>query len=291
MNSFNSPVQKAASAEREWRAHLCLGLQQRDTRTVLATTRHVGPLRVQRPFYPEPDGCCHIYLLHPPGGMVIGDSLQLDADVGTMAAALLTTPSAGKIYGARGSALRQQQKINLNIEADACLEWLPQETIVFNGANGELRTTIRLADNAKIFGWDILRLGRAASGEKFNHGKCRQSIEIWQNGRPLFIERNKFFAGSDLMTAGWGMQNANTTGTLFATLKLPREKVDWLVAELEQLSGQNNLWGLTQKGELFIARYLGNSASACRRGFEFLWRETRPDLNGRPAEKPRIWNT
>lgn len=289
MNSFISPDQESATGVREWHAHLRLGLQQRGGKTVLATTHHVGPLRVQRPFYPEADGCCHVYLLHPPGGMVIGDSLQLDADIGPDADALLTTPSAGKIYGARGSQLRQQQKINLNIENGACLEWLPQETIVFDGANGNLQTVVRLMGNAKFFGWDIVHLGRTASGENFISGQCKQTVEVWRDDKPLFIERNKFVAGSGLMQASWGMRNANTTGTLLTTVKLQREKIDQLVAGLN--SGANNLWGLTQKGDVFIARYLGDSASVCRKGFEYLWREIRPDLNGKQAVIPRIWNT
>lgn len=289
MNSFISPNQQTATGDREWHAHLRLGLQQRGVKTVLATTRHIGPLRVQRPFYPEADGCCHVYLLHPPGGMVIGDSLQIDADIGADAGALLTTPSAGKIYGAQGSRLRQQQKINLKIQNGACLEWLPQETIVFDGANGNLQTVVCLTGSATFFGWDIVRLGRTASGEKFTRGQCKQIIEVWRDNQPLFIERNKFIAGSELMQAAWGMRNANTTGTLLATVKLQREKIDQLVAGLN--STANNLWGLTQKGEVFIARYLGDSASVCRKGFEYLWREIRPDLNGKQAVKPRIWNT
>jgi urease accessory protein len=294
MNSLTTP--KATSAARHWRGQISLGIEARANKSVLVHTQHLGPLRVQRPFYPESDGCCHIYLLHPPGGLVIGDELEIGASLAPKAQALLTTPSAGKIYGAKNRSDRQIQNINMRVAEGACLEWLPQETIVFDSAQAQLKTRVDIEGSGLFFGWDIVRLGRAASGEVFNTGSCNQNIEIWKNDRPLLIEKNrieknKSETGNDLHKANWGLRDSNTTGTLYATMTLTREAIDLLYTQLEAQGGQNDLWGLTQKEEIFIARYLGTSITCCRKGFELIWLETREAFNNKKAIPPRIWNT
>lgn len=278
--------------QRHWLASLNLRLQRREHTTRVVSSRHEGPLRVQRPFYPEPQDCCHVYLLHPPGGMVIGDELRINATLEPGANGLLTTPSAGKVYGAKGADLRQQQTITLALSAGSCLEWLPQETIIFNSANAHLNTRVDLAGDALYFGWDIVRLGRAASGETFATGLCQQSLEIYREGRPLLIERNRVVAGGELQTGLWGLQNNNTFATLVATCQPSRQQVDNLCEQLDALApATGDCWGLTQKRSLFIGRYLGNDVSLCRKGFELLWRNLRPCFNQREPVAPRIWNT
>ncbi|HSP31384.1 MAG TPA: urease accessory protein UreD, partial [Halomonas sp.] len=86
---------------RHWAASLALTCAQRDGATRMVQARHHGPLRVQRPFYPEGrDQACHVYVLHPPGGLVSGDALTINARVASGAHALLTTPAANKLYKA-----------------------------------------------------------------------------------------------------------------------------------------------------------------------------------------------
>jgi len=277
---------------REWQASIDLGFAPRAGKTRLVTSQHLGPLRVQRPFYPEHADCCHVYLLHPPGGMVIGDQLQINATLEGQSAVLITTPSAGKIYGAGKSKQTQSQIIHFTVAADACLEWLPQETIVFNGARGRLQSRIHLEEGALYAGWDIVRLGRSASGERFEQGECIQSLELWQNGEPLFIERNRIYAESPLPQAVWGLQGKNTFGTFILTVELDRNLIDELVTGLEALESDScNLWGISQKNQLLIVRFLGDDVALCRHGFEYLWQRVRPHFNGKPAVKPRIWNT
>lgn len=289
---------------REWLAYLHLGFSNklregRPTKTILLNSSHRGPLRVQRPFYPEDNETCHMYLLHPPGGLVIGDNLELKVTADRLSKVLLTTPSAGKVYGAKGADSVQTQTIDITIENDACVEWLPQETIIFDSAQARLKTRIELkGDNAKFFGWDIIRLGRAASGERFKTGSCLQKLELWKNGLALFIERNDIQAGSTMQTEVWGLQGRNSYGTLIATLSVERNYIDRLIETLEQDYNNESLgkcnsglWAITQKKELFIARYLGDSISDCRAGFEYLWSQLRPVFNSKPAVVPRIWNT
>lgn len=291
MTQFQSPPSDLIPP-RHWLAQLDLQLERRGAKSALSHVRHQGPLRVQRPFYPEDNGCCHVYLLHPPGGMVLGDLLQINIAAAVSATCLITTPSAGKIYRAQGFAEKQRQEVHLIGADGSCLEWLPQETIVFNGANGRLHSRVDLHGDARACVWDMVCLGRPASGEAFTEGRCEQILEIYRDERPLLIERNRFLGGSERMHARWGLNGAPVAGTFLATLKPTRDRVDEFVEVLEALARrENHEWGLTQKGEIFIARYLGHSTRLCRQGFEYLWRELRPGLIGAPAHRPRIWNT
>lgn len=282
----------SSETDRHWFARLHLDIAEREERSVMVHAHHEGPLRVQRPFYPEQDGCCHVYLLHPPGGLVIGDELQISAKLQQNAKALLTTPSAAKVYSA-GSAkdtLSQGQTLKFSVAEGGCLEWLPQETILFAGARAHLHTRIDLEKNARFFAWDMLGLGRIASGEKFDHGACCQTIEIFRDHTLVFRERNKIIGGGSLQKANCGLRGHHASATLVATLEPESECIDQLYVELDRQE-KTGLWGLSQKEDIFIARYLGDSIRHCRNGFERIWRVTRKLLNNKSAVIPRIWHT
>ena len=278
---------------KSWHAAIALVLRAGPVRTDLVRCDHQGPLRVQRPFYPEGE-CCHIYLLHPPGGMVPGDVLQIDLDLQACAQALLTTPAAGKLYRSDLAQTPQLQGIQASVAEGACLEWLPQETIVFEAAEGELHNRFELKGDAKLFAWDIVVLGRRASGEGFARGRCLQRVDILRDGRPLLAERTLWQGGSAMLDAPWGMAGRSVSGTLFATLSADGATLDSL---RERLAAQpwfdlaGGEWGLSQRRDLFMARYLGDSPEHCRKGFEFLWQALRPLFKGQTASRPRIWNT
>ena len=142
-----SPARGAETPKKRWRAHLELRFERRQKSTVLTHRKHVGPLLVQRPFYPEQDGTCHVYLVHPPGGVVGGDELRIDVDVRESSQCLITTPAASKFY--RSSGQVAEQTANLSVAPTGRLEWLPQETILFEGAKVTQAATVSLADEAR----------------------------------------------------------------------------------------------------------------------------------------------
>lgn len=294
-------LDSAATAKpRHWYASLNLQLGERAGKTRLLAAAHQGPLRVQRAFYPE-GAHCHLYWLHPPGGLVTGDELSLSAQLLPGAQVLLTTPSAGKIYAVDGEnsepslprqARPQLTSFSLSQAQDTYLEWLPQETLVFNGANARISTRFNLTGNARLFAWDLLCLGRPASSQWFEKGRCLTSLEVWQDGQPLQIERTDLAAASKMINAPWGLKGAHTLGTCIASLVLPREEQEELLAALTAQYGQgDNLWGVTQKGGLLLVRYLGRDTSAAKAGCVFVWQQLRPKLINRPACLPRIWAT
>lgn len=282
-----------------WLANYQAQLVYLDDKTRLGKTSHFGPLRVQRAFYPEGDICAHLYLLHPPGGLVAGDYLTIGLHLQPHAQALMTTPSAGKIYN-NITERKQFQKVSLKIEDSAVLEWMPQETLVFDGAEGELITEVELSDNAQFMGWDIVCLGRPSSEDWFERGSIRQVISIQRNGLPLFIERNTISATGDIMQDKAGLAQQAVFGSFILTNdtdNIPeldeeqREALESLAALTVESGQAKGLVAVTHKPGLVIVRYLGPCADNAKKVFIKYWQWMRPFVNGREACPPRIWNT
>jgi urease accessory protein len=205
--------------------------------------------------------------------------------MGAGAHVLLTTPAASKFYRSAGASAWQGQA--LQVGEGAILEWLPQETIVFDGAQVENLTRVELAADARFIGWEVLCLGRPASGDMFCHGQLRQRFEIWREGRPLLLERGRWQGGGAELQARWGLQGQPVLGTMVVTGRFD----EWLPALQEGLAAHGRGFALTQLPELLVLRYLGDDAQQARGGFTAAWALLRPQLAGREAVIPRIWNT
>lgn len=275
-----------------WSAKLALQLDRSGEATRLSRCRHNGPLYVQKPFYPEGRELAHVYLLHPPGGIVSGDSLEIAADVNAEAAALLTTPGAARIYRARESLPLQRQQVTFKVGPKASLEWFPLETIVFNGACVELSTTIDLDETSRFIGWELTCFGLPASNELFQHGRFRQHYLIRQQGRPVFVDRMVVDEDNRevLLHAKAGMQGQCVSGFfIVGPIADDEAMLVQLRAELDQQ--QQQVAAISKVGEFYIGRYLGASAEQGRNLFGRWWQLLRPALLGRKACPPRIWAT
>ncbi len=278
---------------RKWLAELTLGFVAGPDKTLMKDFRFKGPLRVQRPFYPEGEPC-HVYILHPPGGLVSGDNLKIDINCYKNSHAVLTTPSAGKIYQADSCNVEQHQIINLRVD-DAVCEWLPQETIVFNGANGYLNTELELSEGAKFIGWDIYCLGRTAGNKPFNQGRVVQTLKVTKAGTPLLIERQVVHGGSDELAHRYGFSGHSVSGTLvaFGLANLPQSVV-LLRKSIARVSDEMNVKGVlavTQRLDLLIVRYLGPCSEEGKNLFIHCWKLLRQELLELDASEPRIWLT
>lgn len=274
-----------------WRADLKLGFQQRLSGTILGQCAHQGPLRVQRPFYPEGPDVCHVAILHPPGGVVGGDELRLDVRIETGARALLTTPAAAKFYRSAGALAVQTQQ--LTVAAGGALEWLPQENIVYCGARIHAQTRVELHSDAHFIGWEILCLGRPAAAEVFQTGECRQTLELWRDGEPLYLEQANYRGGDSVLKAAWGLQDQPVIATLLCTPPGPGLtdviRAGWKSLAIPAPVGE--LIAVTQLDSVLIGRYLGPSTLRARRFFTLAWELLRPQLLQRPPCTPRFWNT
>jgi urease accessory protein len=264
-----------------WEAELKLGFTQRGDKTVLSKREHRGPLTVQRPFYPE-GGVCHVYLLHPPGGVVAGDRLTTEACIEDNAQALITTPAAGKFYRSGGG--EAQQTINLTIAENASLEWLPQETIVYQGAQLNSSMNIDLADHAHFIGWEILALGRPAADEGFENGSATLNWRISRAGRLFYLERLRLDAAA--FQARWGLFGHSACGTMFVYPATPLQ-----LAAVQELIGDEANRGVTLIEGLLICRGLDRRADLLKGFFERVWGLVRGDVIGKAVCAPRIWAT
>ena len=270
-------MQLAEPVAQSWKAELRLGFERRAGRTVLAERRHDGPLVVQKALYPEGDAVCHAIVVHPPAGIAGGDELELRAHAADGAHALLTTPGAGKWYRSGGPWAQQK----LRFEVAGALEWLPQETIVFDGARARLETEVRLHAQARYLGWEILCLGRTGSGETFGRGEVRLDTKLYRDGKLLWLERGHIEGGGALLDSPAGLQGLPVCGTLVAS------GAAFDLAACRAIEGL----AVTQLPGVLLARYLGDSSEQAKRLFAQLWRVLRPALFGREAQLPRIWST
>lgn len=284
-----------------WEAQLALVFERRETATRLVERRHRGPLRVQKALYPEGEKVCQAILLHPPAGIAAGDHLHIQAKVRAGAHAQLTTPGAGKWYGQGLSFVpaehrpgdaafhpKASQTLEFDIAAGGILEWLPQESIVFDGADAGMTTRVRLAADAIFIGREILCLGRAAAGERFTHGRLRLETCIERDSRPIWLERGQLSGSDPMLASPAGWAGASVCGTGLAAAPIAP---DLLAACRSIAPADGALHGVTALPGLLVARYLGHSSEAAAQWLTRLWEMLRPALIGRPAVIPRIWNT
>jgi urease accessory protein len=250
----------------------------------MAARRQRGPLAVQRPFYPEPE-VCHLYLLHPPGGVVGGDRLRIGVDVAAGARALITTPGAAKYYRSAGATAVQEQ--HLRIAAGGLLEWLPHENILFAGARLRSRTRVDLSGGARFIGWDVHSLGRPVIEERFDRGSADLRWGLFRDGRPLLLERLRLGSACDLSGPSV-LRGFPVSATLIATGAAASD----LDAARGSVDGPPGLpMAMTLLDDVLVARCLANGVEAVRRVFLRLWAILRPRLMGRAACPPRIWAT
>lgn len=266
-----------------WQARLALTFTQQQHKTVLSKREQLGPLALQRPFYPEGE-VCHGYILHPPGGVVGGDKLSINVQVCPQAHALLTTPGATKFYRSAGLQAHQHQLLEVNAGA---LEWLPQESIYFPQTLSTLSTDIQLRGDARFIGWEIHCLGRPVINELFDAGQVTVSMRLMRDGKLVLMDKQRIHQLTDV-TAPAGLRSHPVFATLIAT-PCPgdlMEPVQTLCAELPE-----GIAGATLMSEVLVVRYLGNSTAAAHQLWRSIWATIRPAIMGKIATPPRIWST
>lgn len=286
-----------------WRANLALAFACAGGRTVVARRSHTGPLCIQRPFHPE-DGACHVYLLHPPGGLAGGDRLTLSVAVKPGAAVLITTPAATKFYRSLGEHSVQEQ--TLHVADGASLEWLPLDAILFGGSRAVLHTRVHVARGARLFAWEMASLGRPLSGDHYEDGTLEQRTDIFVDGQAALHERLRWAAGDPVLTRPWGLAGFPVFGTAYvypadgALLDAARAVLatDAPAAGVAAGGGRGTggaaagiTAGATCVGDLLVVRALARRPETLRDAFESLWSRLRPDVIGRAASAPRIWRT
>jgi len=264
-----------------WHASLRLAFARDGDCTRLVRREHRGPLRVQKALYPEGPGACHVIVVHPPGGIVGGDRLDIGLDLPAGCHVLATSPGATKWYRANGRTSRQD--VRLAAGTGAAIEWLPQETIFYDGADVETTLDVDLAPGAVYIGTDTLCFGRQAAGERFGRGRIRQRTRIRIDGRPVWWEQGD--ATPAALASPLGLDGHSVCATLVA---VGRPAPAALLAALRAV---DPLLAVSQLKQVCVARWIGDDGERARAALTGAWRLLRPHLLDRPACIPRIWNT
>ncbi|WP_280154702.1 urease accessory protein UreD [Piscinibacter sp. XHJ-5] len=274
-----------------WLGRLDLHYRREGERTRLHD-RHRGPLRVLQSLYPEAPAVCHNVLVHPPGGIVGGDVLEIAAELEDGAHALLTTPGAARFYRSAGDEARQSAIARVG--AGARLEWLPLETICHRGARGSNHLRFELAPGAEMIGWDLLALGLPASGEAFDHGRFVQHIEL----PGTWLERG-IVDGADTRLLrsplGWAAHAVSGTMWLAAGVALDAPRREALLDGTRELVAADPLArtaGATAPSErVVVLRVLAPRVEPMMKLMVAVWKRWRQTAWQLAPCAPRIWSS
>ena len=274
-----------------WHGHLQLDYRRDGGRTT-ALDRHHGPLRVLRRLYPEGEAVCHHVLVHPPGGIVGGDELELDATLSPGSHALITTPGATRFYRSAGPLAVQQ--VRATLAAGARLEWLPLETLAYRRCEAENRLRFTLAPGAQMIGWDVLALGLPAANQPFDAGRYLQQLEL----PGVWLERGRI-DGSDrvLLDSPLGLAGHTVMATMWLADGGPlgRERTELLIDAARALIDASPLAttaGITATHEsLLVLRVLAHRVEPAMALLQTVWKAWRPLHWGLAPCAPRVWRT
>lgn len=273
-----------------WLGRLSLELDKTEHGTQLTRSSHEGPLRIQRVLKPEGPECPHIYLLHPPGGVVGGDRLETRVTLGACVQVLLTTPAAQKLYRSQGA--RAAISNLLQVGQGGRLEWLPSETLAFPAAQALLTTRVMLAPKAAFLGWDIACYGMPARGETFDTGRVVTHFAIFRGETPLLLESFDLGQNPELLGGAFALRGQPVVANLYAVPAVGRVEAD-LVDRVREALGEpaQGLCSVTSLQDLLVVRALGPNVEGVRASLVRAWQVLRPIIVGRDAVPPRIWAT
>jgi urease accessory protein len=246
---------------------------------------HHDPVRVLLP-EPVDDALPHVVLLNTAGGLVGGDSLRTEIGLGDRARALVTGQAAEKVYRSDGPDVAIRTALSAG--RDAWLEWMPQETILFDASRLDRRLSISLAAGARCLAGEILVFGRRARGETIGRAWLRDRWEIRRDGRLAWADAlalDPEAAGA--LDAPFALDGAAAMATL---AYCGTDGPALLEGLREALAGHGEGIAASCVGEILLVRGLSPDAQALRRGVAAAWRFLRAAGGSLPARLPRLWH-
>ncbi len=274
-----------------WHGSLVLRYRRDEARTIVHD-RHDGPLRVLKSLHPEGPTVCHSVLVHPPGGVVGGDTLDLDVEIAADAHALVTTPGATRFYRSLGETAIQSTVVRA--ATGARLEWLPLETIAYSGCIAENRARFDLADGAEMIGWDVTALGLGASAQPFVAGRFTQSIAVDQR----WLERGTVRGDDARLLAsplGWGGRAVLATLWFAAGRPIAAARRDALLASAREIIDGDALGPFAGASavqpHVVVVRALAHRVEPAIDLLTAIWRAWRLGAWALEASVPRVWRT
>tara|TARA_R110001583_G_scaffold102853_7_gene249551 strand:+ start:1759 stop:2706 length:948 start_codon:yes stop_codon:yes gene_type:complete len=301
MNTATNNLTITSAPKNAWLASLSLEFSLTTSGSQLTRTIRNGPLTVQKAFYPEGPDCAHIYLLHPPAGIVSGDELRINIQVNEQAHSLVTTPGANRFYRAREDLTigdsKQVQHCEIFLAEQAKCENFPLETIVYEGADGVNTVDVNLKNDSAYLGWDITCLGLPRSNQFFKNGRYTQLNRVYCEDTLIYHDRIAIKPDNQIHQHMAGLNNHNVFATFMAyapegLITEAQHKV--LIGQLRDYIIEENAEqkiSISKIRQLLVIRYLGQHAEECKALFIQLWQKIRPLYLNKEANIPRIWHT
>lgn len=273
-----------------WQARLQLDYSMERGRCV-ARHLHSGPLRVLQSLYPEGDSICHNVLVHPPGGLVGGDTLDIEVSAASTSHGLITTPGATRFYRSDGDPA--SQKTQIHVGTDAKLEWLPLEALCYSGCKAHNHLRMHLEPGAELVGWDVTALGLPNANLPFEAGYLEQTLEV----PGIWLERGHLKADDVRLIQGpTGLAGNSCMATMFFATGnvLDRNRKQALIdSAREAIAGHclvSTAGATSPNPRVILVRVLSDRvepAMQLLREIRKRWREIAWNL---PATDPRIWS-
>lgn len=274
-----------------WHASLALDYSWREGRSI-AHFKHEGPLRIMQSLYPQGEAICHNILVHPPGGLVGGDRLDIRIRADSQSHGLITTPGATRFYRSLSEPAVQHTEVRL--EAGARLEWLPMEALCYSGCLAENRLQMHLAPGAELLGWDITALGLPQADQPFVQGQLLQHIEV----PGVWLERARIRADDHgLMNHPLALAGHRCLGTLFMVSgqAMQRQRREHLIELAREVLAKHPLSasaGVTAVNEqVLVLRVLAPLVEPAMGLLRAVWQAWRLQAWQLEGPMPRIWST
>jgi len=273
-----------------WHAQLQLDYRREADRTV-ARFEHDGPLRILQSLYPEGDAVCHNVLVHPPGGLVGGDTLDIRTTVAAGAHGLVTTPGATRFYRSTGTPALQ--RTHAVLAPGARLEWLPLEALCYNACQAENRLTLEVAPGAECLGWDVTALGLPHASQPFETGCFTQHIEV----PGVWLERGRIDAADKLLLdSRLGLAGHRCMASIFfiAGEALARERregaLDVARAAIDAHPLAATAGATSPHPNVVVVRVLAPVVEPAMALLQTVWAAWRAHCWQMPAQRPRTWS-
>lgn len=274
-----------------WHARLDIAYHHDHGRS-LARFRHQGPLRILQSLYPEGDAICHNVLVHPPGGLVGGDTLDIGVDAAAGSHGLITTPGASRFYRSDGELALQRTR--LVVAPGARLEWLPLEALCYSGCRAENQLQMQVAPGGELIGWDITALGLPLAGQPFLAGRYQQHIEL----PGVWLERGRVDADDRrLLDSPLGLAGRQCLASLFHVVgeAMPRARRERLLEiardAVERHALADSAGATAPNAQVVVLRVLAPLVEPAMQLLRTVWADWRRELWGLAATPPRIWST
>jgi urease accessory protein len=272
-----------------WHARLSLDLRLAAGRCV-ARFEHDGPLRILQTLYPEGDAIAHNVLVHPPSGLVGGDTLELALRAGPGAHGLVTTPGASRFYRSAGEPAIQRTRISLG--EGARFEWLPLEAICYSGCLAQNHLSLDLAPGSEVIAWDVTALGLPEAQQPFVQGSVLQHLEL----RQAWLEKGKIEAHDKrLMDGPLGLAGQRCIATMFLATgtdltRARREQALELARGIIEAHPLAAMAGATAPGpRVVVVRVLAPLVEPALGLLKAVRNAWRPGLWDLPPTQPRTW--